>query len=70
VAIGAAGDGPVVLDGTVGVATLARQPAWRPAPQVGPHVFALPLIPGVEVTLGLGHIVALHYRSSASCHIR
>jgi hypothetical protein len=51
VAIAAAGDGPVVLDGTVAVSALAHGAAagWRAAPEVGPHVYALSLAPGAEV---------------------
>ena len=88
VAIAAAGDGPVVIDGTVSAASLAATAAaatsaddiaghttadatdtadsgpgssssWRPAPEVGPHVYALQLRTGVEVTqLFVGHASA------------
>lgn len=52
VAIAAAGDGPVVLDGTVLIESLARSEStgWRPAPSVGPHVYAIALAPGAVVT--------------------
>ena len=52
VAIAAAGDGPVVIDGTVGVHSLAADAGsrWRPAPEVAPNVFALQLRPDAEVT--------------------
>jgi hypothetical protein len=70
VAIAAAGDGAVVLDGTVAVDTLAppdtsaaggdgRSGRWRHAPEVGKGVYALALRPGTEVTqLFAGHASA------------
>jgi hypothetical protein len=63
VAIAAAGDGPVVIDGTVAVQSLAADASvgssWRPAPEVGPHVFALQLRPDAQVTqLFMGHASA------------
>ena len=49
VAIASAGDGPVVLDGTADISTLTKS-TWRLAPEVGPHVYALPLAAGADIT--------------------
>lgn len=65
VAIAAAGDGPVVIDGTVRVQSLAAEDStstglsWQAAPEVGPHVFAMKLQSDAQVTqLFIGHASA------------
>eukprot|EP01052_Picozoa_sp_SAG31_P043596 SAG31_NODE_7314_length_1722_cov_1.138016_2_plen_230_part_00 len=56
VAVAGAGDGPVVLDGTVSIAALAasrtpsRAAAWEPAPEVARHVYKLSLAKDKTVT--------------------